>query len=307
MPTLLVLAVYAALLGSPMAAAPAVEDFAVRIDRPYFVGEQYRLRGPYLVADSLSVTRGRDTQRSEHRRLIDLDLAVKVLELGPRGNPRRASVTVHVLTREAGGETTALVAPGTVIDAHIENGKKVFSIQGKTLEGEAEPVLGAISILGLDDRPSEGAMGSRERRRVGESWPLHAEEAARALSAGASAFKIDPQKLKGTVTLAAKKEERQVPCLEYRYELEVKDQRIPREGLPSSAPPGFDHGTFAVTFQGTTILPLDVSLPSPREDQTWDSRLSLTRAVNGSVVTVEMRILAESHVEASLLPQTPEH
>jgi len=73
----------------------------------------------------------------------------------------------------------------------------------------------------------------------------------------------------------------------------------------SSAPPGFDHGTFAVTFQGTTLLPLDVSLPSLREDQAWDSRLSLTRAVNGSVVTVEMRILAESHVEASLLPQTP--
>jgi hypothetical protein len=84
----------------------------VRFDRPYFVGEQYRLSGPYLVVDSLSVTRGRDTQRSEHRRLIHLDLGVKVLELGPRGNSRRASVTVHLLTQEAGGETTALVAPG---------------------------------------------------------------------------------------------------------------------------------------------------------------------------------------------------
>lgn len=308
MPTLLVLAVCAALLGSPMGAAPAVEDFAVRIDRPYFVGEQYRLSGPYLVVDSLSVTRGRDTQRSEHRRLIHLDLAVKVLELGPRGNPHRASVTVHLLTREAGGETTALVAPGSVIDAHIENGKKVFSIQDKTLEGEAEPVLGAISILGLDDRPSsDDAMGSRERRRVGESWPMRAEEAAKVMSAGAGAFKIDPRNLKGTVTLAGKKEERQVPCLEYRYEFEVKDQRIPREGLPSTVPPGFDHGTFAITLQGTTLLPLDVSLPSLREDQTWDSRLSLTRAVNGSVVTMEMRLLAESHVEASLLPQTPGH
>jgi hypothetical protein len=35
MPTLLVLAVCVALLGSPIAAAPAVEDFSVRIDRPY--------------------------------------------------------------------------------------------------------------------------------------------------------------------------------------------------------------------------------------------------------------------------------
>src|SRR5579864_621236 len=308
MPTLLVLAACAALLGGPMAAAPAVEDFAVRIDRPYFVGEQYRLHGPYLVVDSLSLTRGRDTQRSEHRRRIDLDLAVRVLELGPRGHPRRASVTVHLLTREAGGETTALVAPGTVIDAHLENGKKVFSIQDKTLEGEVEPVLGSISILGLDDRPSsDDAMGSRERRRLRETWPMRAEEAAKALSAGAGAFKIDPQNLRGTVTLAAKKEERQVPCFEYRYELEVKAQRIPREGLPSNMPPGFDHGTLAMTFQGTTLLPLDVSLPSLREDQTWDSRLSLSRAVDGSVVTMEMRLLAESHVEASLLPQTPGH
>ena len=32
------------------------------------------------------------------------------------------------------------------------------------------------------------------------------------------------------MTLAGKKEERQVPCLEYWYELEVKDQRIPRGG-----------------------------------------------------------------------------
>jgi len=127
------------------------------------------------------------------------------------------------------------------------------------------------------------------------------------MSAGTGAFKIDPPNVKGTVTLAGKKEERQVPCLEYRYELEVKDQRIPREGLPSSFPPGFDHGTLAMTFQGTTLLPLDVSLPSLREDQTWDSRLSLTRAVSGSTVTMEMRLLAESHVEASLLAQTPGH
>jgi hypothetical protein len=34
-----------------------------------------------------------------------------------------------------------------------------------------------------------------------------------------------------------------------------------------------------MTFQGTTLLPLDVSLPSLREDQTLDSRLSLSRAV----------------------------
>ncbi len=59
-------------------------------------------------------------------------------------------------------------------------------------------------------------------------------------------------------------------------EFAVKDQRIPREGFPSTVPPGFDHGTPAMTFQGTTLLPLDVSLPSLREDQTWDSRLSLT-------------------------------
>lgn len=59
--------------------------------------------------------------------------------------------------------------------------------------------------------------------------------------------------------------------------------------------------------RGTTLLPLDLSLPSLREDQTWDSRLSLTQAVNGSVVTMEMRLVAESHVEASLLPQTPGH
>ncbi|HXO40825.1 MAG TPA: hypothetical protein VN999_05190, partial [Thermoanaerobaculia bacterium] len=104
-----------------------------------------------------------------------------------------------------------------------------------------------------------------------------------------------------------KKEERQVPCLEYRYEFAVKDQSIPREGLPSTVPQGFDHGMLAMTFQGTTLLPLDVSLPSLREDQTWDTRLSLTRAVSGSVVTLEMRLLAESHVEASLLPQTPGH
>ena len=90
-----------------MAAAPAVEDFAVRFDRPYFVREQYRLSGPYLVVDSLSVTRGRDTQRSEHRRLIHPDLGgVRLLaavrprasgggwQSAPRGSPIFSLVTV---------------------------------------------------------------------------------------------------------------------------------------------------------------------------------------------------------------------
>lgn len=58
----------------------------------------------------------------------------------------------------------------------------------------------------------------------GDGRPRALPAGAEAACAGASAFKIDPWNRKGTVTLAGKKEERQVPCLEYWYELEVKDQ-----------------------------------------------------------------------------------
>jgi hypothetical protein len=84
--------------------------------------------------------------RSSGAALLRFDLTVMVIAESPKGNLRRAEVTIHKLIRDRGGAPTPLLEPGAVVDAELEHGSGVFRARGNPVPQEAQEFLG-ISFL----------------------------------------------------------------------------------------------------------------------------------------------------------------
>jgi hypothetical protein len=277
------------LLAQGWAATTPAENYVVKFDRPAVVGEQYVVAGWTRSVKMVSLTGGQQPKHDEESSRVRFALGVKVLEVGPSRQVRRAVLTVQRLTREAQGATDELLAAGTSIDARLDGGKPVFEVGGRSVEGDAEPALTAAANLHADDRPTDDeVMGSRQRRGIGESWPINAGAAMRVFDKNAVAA---PQGVVGSVTLAAKRRVGDIPCLEYRFKLEIP--RMP----DMKEPPGFENTLRAMTTGGSILAPLDPSLPVMEESFTLEVHSRSQGTANGVAATLELRGREELHLE----------
>jgi hypothetical protein len=281
------------------AATPRAEDYAVQLDRPAVVGEAYVVAGWTRFVKMASLTAGQQPKRDEESSRVRFELGVKVLEVGASRQARHAVLTVRRLTREANGVTDELLAAGTTIDARLDGSKKVFEVGGKSVEGDAQSALVAAASLHPDDRPTDGeVMGSRQRRGIGESWPINPSAMMRVMGMNAAAA---PQGVSGSVTLVARRMVGDIPCLEYRFKVEVPARPRLKE------PPGFENTVNELTAEGSLLVPLDPSLPVMEESFTLEVHSRSEGSAQGAAATVELRVRDELHLEREALPAAPAH
>jgi hypothetical protein len=288
-----------AVLTQGSAATPRAEDYAVQLDRPAVVGEQYAVAGWTRLVKMASLIAGQQSKHDEESSRVRFEIGVKVLEVGPSRQPRHAVLTVRRLTREANGGTDELLAAGTTVDARLDGSKKVFEVGGKRVEGDAESALVAAAKLHPDDRPTDGeVMGSRQRRGIGESWPIDSNAMMRVMGMNAAAA---PQGLSGSVTLAARRKVGDIPCLEYRFQLKVPGRPKLQE------PPGFENTVNDLTTEGSLLVPLDPSLPVMEENFTLEVHTRSEGSAQGAAATLDLRVRDELHLEREAPPAAPAH
>lgn len=277
-------------LAQSVAATPHAGDYAVQLVRPAVVGEPYVVSGWTRFVKMASPTAGQQPKREEESSRVRFELGVKVLEVGPSRQAHRAVLTVRRLTREANGVTEVLFAAGTTIDARLDGSKKVFEVEGKSVEGDAQSALVAAAGLHADDWPTdEEVLGSRQRRGIGESWPINSSAMMRAMGMNAA---VDPKGASGSVTLVARRKVREIPCLEYRFKLATL-ARVNR----LKEPPGFKNTVIEMTDAGSLLVPLDSSLPVMEENFTNEVHSRSEDTTKGAAATVELRVRDELHLE----------
>jgi hypothetical protein len=294
MATLAVIAAAIVLLEGPVA-KPATEDFAVKLDRPASIGEQYLESGTLDKVQSVVMTGGASPKRSEERHLVRFDLAVKILEVGQTGHVRHAVITVRQMTQETNGVMAELVEPGAIIDGRLENGKRVFELRSKAVSNDVREVLASAVNLRPDEPTDDQVMGSQQRRKVGESWPGSADLLLRVLGGD---LKLDGQSITGSTTLVAKRADLRVPCLEYRSTIEATTL-VPQDKLP----PGVDAKKSRMTLSQSVLLPLDPALPPLGGDMTLVFTMQVQGAIQGSVVTTELNVQQVIHFDRSQMPK----
>jgi hypothetical protein len=284
-------------VGTVAVAAAQAPDYAVRLVRPSAAGDK-RLAVGWLQTEDRA-TGGPQGAATDQRQssTIRYVVATEILEVSPRGNARRATLTVRRLSKESAGVTAELAKPGTVVAARLVGHERVFEMQGARLAPDLQGALAAAVPLRADDEPTDDDLfGTAQRRRVGESWPVNGGLFA---NSGAPGTTFDPKDVAGTVTLASMKAAGGVPCLEVRWKLDARHGSF----KPGSLPAGLLGTMTSISVTGSALLPIDDKLQPLSRETAVDGVGDFTGSSgDGSPLSARHELRQVFHVELSKVP-----
>ena len=178
-------------------------DYEIRLHRPLQAGDKYELTANARFADDSTMTRDGKLERTNQIRItVDLEGDVTVLEV-KNGKPVKQSIQVSRLSRTENEQMKILAGSGSTIIASIENGKKVFTLNGGLPSPTERQALSLVTDLEAVNHTDDELFGTSERKKVGDSWPANATLLAESLNEG-SPFRVENVSGKATLKEVAK-------------------------------------------------------------------------------------------------------
>lgn len=271
----------------------------VRLNRPERVGDRVALRGEGTLRGTVEVrVDGAVVEQKEETLEVSLEGVATVQEVDGRAMATRTAFLVERSSGGQGSERHEILPAGTTVVAESVGGKSSFTVGGAPVAPDASQALGLVLSTHEPGRPNDDdVFGTREPRRVGESWPIDARTAAEDLakSVGGSAGDL---RVNGATTLLGTRTESGEACLEIEGRMSVGGVRIP-------LPPGFsvEEADTQVIFHG--LVPAD---PDARHRR--GGRIAMTLSVRAAGRTpdgkaVQMSIRQERRSSVQLIPTPP--
>lgn len=233
------------------------QDYEVRLDRPLTVGQRGRETGKIsLHQKTFFVADGAETLVGERAMTVEYDIDWKVLEVGKLGGLKKIESTVRRFQKVGEAVDEELIAVGTRIVSRGEKTAKVHEADKGGLPEEALVVLNNTIHFEVDGvAPGDEVMGTKERKKVGETWAYNVPAAAKSMAA--LGMKVAEKDLSGEVKLASVGDRGGVRCMEIQTVLKVVKMALPQDGLPA----GVKALSGAATVTSKTWLPLDKATP----------------------------------------------
>ncbi|HKX31792.1 MAG TPA: hypothetical protein VJ302_29170 [Blastocatellia bacterium] len=158
------------------------QEYAVRLTRLAKVGEKYRLTATSSLSEKMKVSRGDAIlQNRDESFSLELVAEISVLEVSKGGGATRKSIAIEKCLLTKGGETKPLLAPGTVLMAMLEGGKTVFKVNGTPVDPATEKAISLAIALDTGGPSEDAVFGTREKKKVGETWEINTESAIESL------------------------------------------------------------------------------------------------------------------------------
>jgi hypothetical protein len=128
-----------------------------------------------------------------------------VLELGPDGELVKEALTINNCRVRRDGATRQLFPRGTVVVAAIENGRRVFRVNGQPVDDNVQQVLNMISAIGTshDAMSDEVIFGTAQQRKVGDTWSVNSAAAIQPMREETN-LRASEQDTHGVVTIEKK-------------------------------------------------------------------------------------------------------
>lgn len=229
----------------------ADESYVIRLTRPRRVGDRYRLDAKGTDRKRQRVTVGGQPAGNEEKELsVHLIAAATVLTVDRQSNPLRVEYRIEICQRSSLGKTEEVLPAGRKVIAESRDGKTVFTSAGDPpLDAAAREALGLVISAHASDSPSDDEIfGTRDRKRVGDNWGIHAAAAARNLSKNGTL--VSAADLDGSVQLDRVRTLDAVKALEITAHLRVKGLKVP-------APEGTTVERAAMEADLTGLFPVD--------------------------------------------------
>ncbi len=155
------------------------EDYPIRLHRPVKVGDKFQVEGTGAKKEAMSVIADDQAVKNEDMNFTAAYQAEEtVLEVGAKGQPTKISIKVGKLTRTEGGRTEEVAAKGAVIVASKVEKKTVYEVEGRPADAKTGKVLDIFISMGAAGATDDEIFGTKERKKVGETWGIDAKLAA---------------------------------------------------------------------------------------------------------------------------------
>ena len=243
-------------------AAGATKDaeYDIKIARKIDVGTKYALTADGALMRQVTLTAGGKTQRQPDEGYgVHLEGTVEVLALDEVGEEAKVACTVDKCSRITSDGEKELVPKGKVIIAEGKGKDTHFSLKdGAELPKEASDALDlAISLDTGDEYNDDELFGTKEKQKVGGSWPVNREHVAK--DAGRVGVIVKPGDVEGSFKLDGVEKAGDVECLRLSGVLKMKKLER-KDDEDDGLPEGFtvESGSMEAKYGG--LFPVDPSV-----------------------------------------------
>jgi hypothetical protein len=183
--------------------AAAAPDYAIQLVRKATVGEHFDFVANSSQEQSIDMSvDGQAMPAKAETTKVWITAAGEVLALTPAGREKKARFVIEKAVVAAGGPWTQLLPPGTEVVAEQTSDKTEFLVGGVPATPEVAKALdiAGIELTADDSINDEQIFGTKDRKKVGESWSINAKDAAAGLAK--KGVLVEPGNVTGTATLA---------------------------------------------------------------------------------------------------------
>ena len=212
---------------------------------------------------------------------VELIGLMSVIDTGAGGRLTKYSLEIEKCLVTTAGSSKPLIGQGESLVATLEGNRYMFAVRNTPVDAATATALGLVRPSPVANVGDDDVFGARERKKVGESWPINGRLAAESLK---ESLKIETRQgaIKGSATLDGVVRAGENEHLIITASIAVDDFSIP---LPDGIK--IHSGQLVGTFSGR--FPVAQGLPPPEKSTTLIGRFNATRTADDKTpeITVE--------------------
>lgn len=287
---------------------PEAKAYDIKFARPTKVGTKYVMTADGALVREVTIKRGGATQKQPDDGFgVRLEGTVEVLALDEIGEEAKVSVTIDKCNRITSEGEAELIPKGKVLLAEGKGKDTKFSLQeGGELTKDATDALELVISLDTNDKlTDDDLLGTKEKKKVGESWPVTPENIAK--DSERVGVIVKPEDVEGSFRLDGLERKDGVECLKVSGNLKVKNLSTKADDNEDDGlPEGFVVTGGSMEAKYTGLFPVDPSIGSLAES----ASMTFVSHVEGKggggdddVVKVESRVQRAVDMKRRFLEQ----
>jgi hypothetical protein len=230
------------------------QDYEIRMTRAAEVGEKFALTASGAMSEQVTLSnQERVLKKDAASFTAKLEGTVTVLEIDELKREIKLSLLLSHLFVSTSGETNEKEAlpKGTQVVAQLRNGKEEYLVNGDVASKEIAKVLNLFISLPITKKTDDDVFGTKDRKRVGDHWPVNTANGAEALAA--LGVKVDADNIKGTMNFEKLVVVDGINCLQLNGKMEMSNIALP---LPAGLV--VESSSISTTYSGE--YPVDLAI-----------------------------------------------
>ncbi|HWB19001.1 MAG TPA: hypothetical protein VG711_01780, partial [Phycisphaerales bacterium] len=226
---------------------------------------------------------------------VQLRGQVMVTAVDRIGRPTSLKCKVVNCMLKVDDQPTRAIHPNDVIIVESKDGTTKISLADREVTPDVrDAVLLAFQVTGNEDElPADEVLGTKDRKKPGDKWTIHREEAAKNFQLRGDT--VPPDAISGETTLVDLRDYAGIPCLHVKSMMRVENYA---PGM-SKLPPGFKVTNSVTTAEVEGLMPINTQALAP--DMT--TKLTMDIEIRGTAGIKNSNVLIKKHVSREVSKQ----